>query len=232
MKKKYFDDHINYYSSMVDLMAGILFIMIILLMGFVIQENVQKHESAQETVENNVDTLKNKMIENLSIFLTSKDIKNNEYLNEGALLIPADGLFKDQGVELTEQASKVYNALSQGLSFILTQTNPGKESLARGLLNKISIEVHSLPKNSDEDVLSWGRTLTLYGALLTAEKNASKNQLMILKNKNAHTLVAAEKFANNGSNFEEFIQKNISRQNSQIQKTNYILIRFKMFYPE
>lgn len=235
MKNKYFNDQDNYYPSMVDMMAGILFIMIILLMGFVIEENVQKSDSSQAQVERKIDDLKNTLLNQLSTHLTKNDIVNTVCPEEGAVLIHVSDCFLENRVEITKGANKIYSALSQGLAQVLLRSDEGKQSLSSGYLDKIYVEVHSSQSSSSpDDLLSWGRTIGFYGALLTAEQNPVENQLVRLKNINGHQILSIKKFANGWLSLTSLLKDGILL--SKIKKKNlrsnaYILLRFSMVYP-
>lgn len=233
MKNKYYNDQDNYYPSMVDMMAGILFIMIILLMGFVIEEKVQSKNSSHEQVEHKIDHLKNLLLKQLSDYLTKKDIINHIYPEENAIIISAKQVFVDNEVELTKEAKKTYAALSRGVNQVI-QSEEGKESLSNGYLDKIYVEVHSMSQLSSiaDDLLTWGRTIGFYGAFLTANQNSQANQLIGLKNKNGHQMIAIRNFTNQWSILNDYIIQRSPKVSLQKKMYNtYIIIRFSMKYP-
>ena len=234
MKNKYFADQENYYPSMVDMMAGILFIMIILLMGFVIEEKVQKNDSTQVNLEHKIDDLKNSLLKELSNSLLKKDIVNIVYPEDGSIIVAAKDLFLDKGVELTKGANRTYGILSKVLNQVLIQSEEGKKILSNGYLDKISIEVHSPDESAtvSDSLLSWGRTIGFYGALLTADQNPVENQMMGLKNKNGHQILSINKFKNNWGVLSDYVLENSKKNRLKKQTPNaYVVVRLSMSYP-
>lgn len=234
MKNKYFNDQENYYPSMVDMMAGILFIMIILLMGFVIEEKVQKNESSQVNLEHKIDDLKNGLLKQLSDSLLKKDILNTVYPEDGSIIISTKDLFLEGGVELTKGASRTYGVLSKVLNQVIIQSEEGKKCLSNGYLDKIYVEVHS-PDDStvvSDSLLSWGRTIGFYGALLTADQNPVENQMIGLKNKNGHQILSINKFKNNWDVLNDYSLQNSKKNRLKKQAPNaYVVVRLSMSYP-
>jgi hypothetical protein len=233
MKNKYQYDQDNYYPSMVDMMAGILFIMIILLMGFVIQEKVQKEESPQAAVENKVDILKKALIQKISDALKQYKIISYPWPEENALIIPARDVFTPHGTELTKKAVQIYGPLSKAFSLVLTQTEEGIQCLSNGYLDRVLLEVHGNREKgheSENSLRPWGRTIAFYGAFITAETNPKVNQLFQLKNKNAHQILSIENFTNNLPAINDFVLTKTSSLKGPLAN-NYIVLRFWMFYP-
>lgn len=142
----------SYFVSMTDLMVGMLFIFVIMLMSFVLNLR-QAQEASTETVESlsNTQATRGHILEQLQHYLRERGIAVEVELEHGVLRLPEEILFASGSADVSPQGATNLALLAEALTFVLPcfSTPPGllppagcKAGLG-GRLEAILIEGHT-----------------------------------------------------------------------------------------
>lgn len=159
----------SYFVSMTDLMVGMLFVFIILLMAFAL--NLKE----QETKLTQTDTARAEMLRDIAESLKKKGIPVVVLPESGVLRLPEKVLFETGRFDLEADGIWAIEKLSEALQETLpcyagTTTPPSCGNRAFGRLESVFIEGHTdnqaIAGNPDGNwQLSTKRAITVYRAL-------------------------------------------------------------------
>jgi chemotaxis protein MotB len=171
----------SYFVSMTDMMVGLLFIFIIMLMFFALkfQEAAVKQTVTTRALITSEET-RSKILAELKSALESEGIAVEIEMENGILRLPEQILFERAKSELSDKGRNAVNALSVALGRVLPcyATVPGKERPSICPPSPHSIEAIMVEGHTDSDgtaeinwKLSVERSLTTYRALVTANQD-------------------------------------------------------------
>ncbi|MDX2103788.1 MAG: hypothetical protein EAZ99_08845 [Alphaproteobacteria bacterium] len=110
----------SYFVSMTDLMVGMVFIFVIILMSFALSLK-EAERSNRQTVEQvaNVDVARGDMLERLRQYLAERGVSVEVVWEHGVLRLPEDVLFASGRAELSPEGLTNLAALANGLRAVL-----------------------------------------------------------------------------------------------------------------
>ncbi|MEZ5936171.1 MAG: OmpA family protein [Alphaproteobacteria bacterium] len=116
------DDQESYFVSMTDLMIGLLFIFIIMLMSFAInyREAEQRHQQTNERLTDNQDTVEY-ILGELEQSLENQGIEVSIDPDKGVLRLPESILFESGQAKLTKEGKQAVGALAIALEPFVTR---------------------------------------------------------------------------------------------------------------
>lgn len=224
----------SYLASVSDLMVGLLFIFIIILMSFALklrtaedQTEVQAHIKAEQTQQLREITasltrdteMRNRMLEQIRSSLEQRGVKVHLDLRNGVLRLPEELLFDSASATFREQGKVAVAQLALALAVILPcySMPPSTEPLCQGAqsirLDAILIEGHTDNRPirtsifSDNWALSNARAKNTYDELLSASP-----VLAMMTNVQAQPLFSMSAYADTrpvaGNDFDENRRRN------------------------
>jgi flagellar motor protein MotB len=181
------EDEESYFVSMTDMMVGLLFIFIIMLMFFALkfQEAAIKQTVTTQALITSEET-RTKILRDLKASLESEGITVEIEIENGILRLPEQILFDRGKYELSAAGRNAVSVLAVALGRVLPcyATVPGKERPSFCPQSPHSIEAIMVEGHTDSDgtaELNWKlsveRSLSTYRALVTANRD-----LAILQN--------------------------------------------------
>jgi flagellar motor protein MotB len=110
----------SYFVSMTDLMIGMVFIFVIILMSFALSLK-EAERSNRQTVEQvaNVDVARGDMLERLRLYLIERGVAVEVAWEHGVLRLPEEVLFGSGRAELSPEGLSNLAALANGLRAVL-----------------------------------------------------------------------------------------------------------------
>jgi chemotaxis protein MotB len=156
------EDEEGYFASMTDVVIGLLFIFIIMLMFFAMrfQEATQKQDVVTEKQNTLIEDLtdaesaRSNILQNIGTYLQSQGINVIIVKDEGILRFPEDILFDKSSWELKKSgASNALNSLARALDLVLPCYTSGPLSREQGCpKTKAKVEAIFIEGNADSDV--------------------------------------------------------------------------------
>lgn len=180
-----FEDEESYFVSMTDLMVGLLFVFIIMLMFFALQfrDATKKQEGVIDKITN-AELVRNDILDNLERLLKERGIKVEIVHDQGILRLRDDILF-DKGIADVKQSGiDAIRKVGEALDIILPCYTRGPRSKPddacpgrRAIVEAIFIEGHTdtdpltpRPGMIDNLDLSAMRATNTYRALIMADR--------------------------------------------------------------
>jgi chemotaxis protein MotB len=145
------DDEESYFISMTDLMVGLLFIFIIMLMVFALQyrEAQQQKEMTTERLVN-AEQVRDNILESLQKYLRDHGITVEIVKDQGILRLPEEILFDKARAEINQKGERAIDVLAQALEVVLPCYTTGNPSFPvdqcpprRATIESIFIEGHT-----------------------------------------------------------------------------------------
>ncbi len=228
------EDEESYFVSMTDMMVGMLFVFIIMLMSFVLnyrQAESSHRETVQKTKEviseiKQADQARVQMLEELKSLLEKAGVRVMIDLENGVLRLPAEILFPSASDKVTQDGEQKLAVLAHGLDDVLrcyAYQEGDVKNVAGGdacktnyRLEAVFIEGHTdnaqlIPgaRFSDNWQLSTARAITIYKELVKTSP-----ALATLRNKKAEPVLSVSGYGDNrpvGDNNTEDGRKNNRR---------------------
>jgi chemotaxis protein MotB len=151
------DEEESYFVSMTDLMVGLLFIFIIMLMVFALQyreaakKSLEAEREKQMTTERlvNAEQVRDDILESLQKYLQDHGITVQVVKDQGVLRLPEEILFDKALAEINQKGDHAIEVLAQALEFVLPCYARGDHAPLencpprRGTIDSIFIEGHT-----------------------------------------------------------------------------------------
>ncbi len=169
----------SYFVSMTDLMVGMLFIFIIILMAFAL--NFREAEEKQDEINQELTgsrEARQQMLEDISHILESRGVRVEIDSENGVLRLKADLLFEKGKSQLSEQGKVIVSHVAGALWEVLPcysdagMKPQGCPSLKGGRLEAIFIEGHT-----DNDPFAKGAVKNNW--ILSAERSISTFKYLV-----------------------------------------------------
>jgi flagellar motor protein MotB len=204
------EDEESYFVSMTDMMVGMLFVFIIMLMSFALNYREAERKKVETVTEiTGADQARVQMLEKLQSLLEEAGVRVTIDRENGVLRLPEDILFPSASDKIKQEGQTALSVLARGLGDVLpcyayvkenVKTVAGGESCKTNhRLEAVFIEGHTdnIPisagtRFSDNWGLSTARAITTYKILTTTSP-----ALTALVNKRAEPVLSVSGYGDN-----------------------------------
>ena len=223
--KNLFEADENYYVPFLDLMSGVVFVLMIVLSGELMNikyplptistSSAQPVQSAQILQIEPIEKFKRDLLSSISSFLKKYKIKNQVSEDSNFLMIYADDLFSKRSLNLSENGSFISSKVSEAFTRYLFE-NPEIEKY-KNYIHSISIDVLS-PRAKESEALEISQSLVFLGNL--AKLNPA---FLAFSNTYSPRLIHLNDKRSIPENLLKFLEK------SPLES---VIINFDFFYPQ
>ncbi len=187
------DDEVSYYVSMTDLMVGMVFLFVIMLMTFALnlRDAEQSNKQTVQTVAG-IEATRTRLLDDVSQYLAQHGVAVDVVWEHGILRLPEDILFASGSPDLSPQGQANIDTLAHALALVLpcySAVPPGAPPPTCGRTLGGRLEAVLIEGHSDSDPVQpsmWYRSnmgLSAFRAINTLERlNGAESLLARLTN--------------------------------------------------